>query len=367
MYRYDSETNRIIPIKTSTFADLGLRERQNLQEWLAAHPEALGDLLIIQKEFSGFDGTQERLDLLALDRDGNLVVIENKLDDSGRDVAWQALKYTAYVSGMTSDDIVRTFQSYLGDTVDAKQKLKEFFDCSSLDDISLNHGNNQRIILVAANFRQEVTATVLWLNSRQIDVRCFRVTPYEHNQEVLIDIEQIIPIPETAEYMVRVSAKEAEEKVREARYKIIAYEYWTELLKVFKDSGLHRFDNVGPKQTLWLDAHFNVRGCALSLNHGKSEIRVQLKLGRSKPENKWLFNQLYERKDQFEAVFGDRLDWDMLPEAIVSRVSYAKAADGYNKEEWPEMIAWMAENIRKFDDTFTEEVKKLVSEMPRDL
>ena len=49
-------------------------------------PGCLGEeLLIIQKEFSGFDDTQERLDLLALDKDGRLVVIENKLDDSGRD------------------------------------------------------------------------------------------------------------------------------------------------------------------------------------------------------------------------------------------------------------------------------------------
>ena len=48
-------------------------------------PEALGEnLLIIQKEFDDFEDTRERLDLLALDKKGRLVVIENKLDDSGR-------------------------------------------------------------------------------------------------------------------------------------------------------------------------------------------------------------------------------------------------------------------------------------------
>jgi hypothetical protein len=40
-----------------------------------------GELLVIQKEFAGFSDTQERLDLLALDKEGSLVVIENKLDD----------------------------------------------------------------------------------------------------------------------------------------------------------------------------------------------------------------------------------------------------------------------------------------------
>lgn len=47
----------------------------------------------VTKEFGGFEPIRvalsegrERLDLLAIDKDGNLVIIENKLDDSGRDV-----------------------------------------------------------------------------------------------------------------------------------------------------------------------------------------------------------------------------------------------------------------------------------------
>ncbi|MBN9678727.1 hypothetical protein [Salipiger bermudensis] len=49
-------------------------------------------MLIIQKEFDGFGGTRERLNLLALDRGGQLVIIENELDDCRRDVVWQGLK-----------------------------------------------------------------------------------------------------------------------------------------------------------------------------------------------------------------------------------------------------------------------------------
>ena len=76
------------------FADLGFQERRDIQEWIAKNPGILGDeLLIIGKEFSGFDRTNERLDLLAVDADGKLVVIELKRDDSGSDVHWQAIKY----------------------------------------------------------------------------------------------------------------------------------------------------------------------------------------------------------------------------------------------------------------------------------
>ena len=89
MFTVSDQTNRISPVKTKRFSELGFTERKNLKEWLAHEPSALGEeLLIIQKEFDGFDDTRERLDLLALDKDGNLVIIENKLDDSGRDVVW---------------------------------------------------------------------------------------------------------------------------------------------------------------------------------------------------------------------------------------------------------------------------------------
>ena len=92
MYKIDQNKNNLIEIEKKNFSDFGFRERDHLQEWLVKNPQSLGeDLLVIQKEFSGFTDTNERLDILALDKSGCLVVIENKLDDSGKDVTWQAL------------------------------------------------------------------------------------------------------------------------------------------------------------------------------------------------------------------------------------------------------------------------------------
>jgi RecB family endonuclease NucS len=105
MYQIDKNKNRIKEISKKTFSELGFRERENLQEWIAYNPNIFGEeLLIIQKEFANFDETNERLDLLAIDKNGNLVIIENKLDDSGKDVTWQSLKYTSYCSGLTKEN-----------------------------------------------------------------------------------------------------------------------------------------------------------------------------------------------------------------------------------------------------------------------
>ena len=114
MFQIDNKANRITKLKEVRFSDVGLSERNHLQEWLANQADALGEpLLIIQKEFAGFDETKERLDLLALDKSGALVVIENKLDDSGRDVVWQCLKYASYCSTLSKTSIASIYQQYL--------------------------------------------------------------------------------------------------------------------------------------------------------------------------------------------------------------------------------------------------------------
>ena len=114
MYRINKETNSVSKLEQKLFKELKIKEREHLQEWIANNPEMLDEeLLIIQKEFDGFNDTHERLDLLALDKEGGLVIIENKLDDTGRNVVWQALKYTSYCSTLTTSQIVKIYQKYI--------------------------------------------------------------------------------------------------------------------------------------------------------------------------------------------------------------------------------------------------------------
>ena len=97
MFVVDREKNQAFPLCKRTFSELEFTERNHLQEWIDQDASILGEnLLIIQKEFNGFSDTLERLDLLALDEEGRLVVIANNLDDSGKDVVWPALKFVSY-------------------------------------------------------------------------------------------------------------------------------------------------------------------------------------------------------------------------------------------------------------------------------
>ncbi len=71
-----------------SFADAGLKERNHLQEWILANPQILGgDLMVVSSEYDGFESSvgtpiYDRLDVLAIDRSGRLVIAELKRDRS---------------------------------------------------------------------------------------------------------------------------------------------------------------------------------------------------------------------------------------------------------------------------------------------
>lgn len=371
MFRLDTTTNSITAIERKSFASLSYGERKHLQEWIAGSPECLGeDLLIIQKEFDGFDETKERLDLLALDKDGQLVVIENKLDDSGRDVVWQALKYASYCSALTRGKIVDLYRAYLQrQNVDGDPEalLCEFLEVEDIADISLNPGSQQRILLIAANFRREVTSTVLWLRNYQIDVRCVRATPYKLNDEVLLNFEQIIPVPEAADFMIGISEKSAEARgasdsdlIRHSRRR----EFWSVCLDRLKGSNVRLYDNISPSKDHWLGAGSGVRSCPYELIFGIREARVQLAFNRSeKEENKFLFDRLLEQRQAIEAEFGSALSWKRLDNKKSSRIEIAKSFESYDSAQWDEIIDWMIENLRRLHDTLDHPLKSAASSL----
>ncbi len=367
MFQIDKHQNRITPIPEKRFGELGFSERHHLQEWLAHQPNALNDdLLIIQKEFDGFDDTKERLDLLALDKDGNLVIIENKLDDSGRDVVWQALKYASYCANLSKHQIIDLYQSYLGKhhsnaENNAEELICEFMDVIDVEELKLNIGNSQRIILVAANFRKEVTSTALWLLGQGIAIECFKVTPYALNEQLLLSIEQIIPTPEAKELMIGISAKEAEDRsanIVSKRRHILRTAFWEQALEAFKHSSCSLYNNISPTRDHWLSAGSGVRSCPFNLIFGHSFIRVEFSMQRSsKDENKRIFDYLFGQKEQIEKSFGHSLTWLRLDDKKASRVQYSFGIDGYDKENWPNIIRWLIEHMSALENALDKHLK----------
>lgn len=368
MYQINKQDNNISSIKNVSFSSLKYKEREHLQEWIAKNPSILWEeFLIIQKEFDGFGDTRERLDLLALDKEGNLVIIENKLDDTWRDVVRQSLKYASYCSTLKKWDIINIFQSYLEKNCKGKSaqwELEVFYDWQEFDEIEFNSMQSQRIILVAANFRKEVTSTALRLMNYWIRVQCFKTTIYVQWDSHFLTMDQIIPIPDAEEYTIKIAEKQQEQvqiqKSQSERHKI-RKQFWEKLLPLSNKLN-SLFSNINPTNDHWLSAWSWVSGVPYSYTITRNHCWVELyPWNKSTAEaNMKVFEYLYNYKDEIEKVFWHSLHWDRLEWKKATRISYQlNWVNIFNQDDWETMLNFLPKEMNNLYNAIDPYLKKM--------
>lgn len=369
MYIINKKENRISKLEEKTFTELKFRERDNLQEWIAENPSSLGeDLLIIQKEFSGFGETNERLDLLALDKYGNLVIIENKLDDSGKDVTWQTIKYASYCSSLTKQEILKIYQAYLGGNSNAEEKISEFFNNQEIDEILLNQGlNSQRLIMIAANFRKEVTSSVLWLMNFNMRIQCFKVTPYALGEQLFLNVEQILPTKATEDFAISIASKAQEEiKVQETMQNrhVVRLKFWEQFLEVSNKRN-NLFSNNSPLKESWLGKGIGMSGLGLypSISSNYCRCSIEMNTG-DKDVNKQIFDYLYKQREKLETTAEKEFVWERMDEKVTSRIKLELTGVNYFEEkDWNKINEFLIDSSVRIDKTFREPIKNLNSKL----
>jgi len=362
MYMINPVDNCLEPLDEVSFASLGFKERQHLQEWIAKCPHVLGeDLLIIQKEFDGFDGTRERLDLLAIDKDGALVIIENKLDDSGKDVTWQSLKYAAYCSTLSPKHICDIFERYCrtqGEERDTESILSAFLETDTPLEV-LEQNSNLRIMMVAGNFRKEVTATALWLMQQGLQIQCFQVEPHKVKDTLLLSAKQIIPVKEAEEFMIRMAEKQQEQAINRTKRKSDEAKrrrFWESLLQV-SHSKTSLFEGRTTGKDTWL--YTRVTDLDVDYTYRFSErsrsAAVVLSInGTDAEQNKSRFEEILQQKEAIESALETELTWQSK-EGQRSCQIIASLPGLYFSDEasWPEMIDSMTEMMQKMEKVMT--------------
>ena len=213
MALYALESDNISQIPRTTFSQQKLKELEHLQALLKRKPEIISpDTMIVAEEFSDWEDSRRRIDLLGLDRDAKLVVIELKRTEDGGFMDLQAIRYASMISTMTFDKLTSIYGRYLDITKDdARFELLKFLGCDESDLVELD--GDVRIVLASADFSRELTTSVLWLNDCGLDIRCVRMRPYDNDGKVLLDVQHIIPLPETADYQVRIREKKQSERI----------------------------------------------------------------------------------------------------------------------------------------------------------
>lgn len=156
-----------------------LQKEQTLEKMIVAAPQLLSSdwMLIGQQEDTGFGG---RIDLLAIEQDGSLVLIELKRDRTPREVVAQALDYASWVEGLGAADVDAIYGRFAPGRKLADDFLQRFGQ--SLDDDVINRGH--QIIIVAAALDDSTERIVTYLSKRDIaiNVLCFQVFTYGAEQ-----------------------------------------------------------------------------------------------------------------------------------------------------------------------------------------
>jgi hypothetical protein len=167
--------------------------------------------MVICEEFGQWVDSSRRIDLLCLDRIANLVVVELKRTEDGGYMELQAVRYAAMISAMTFSQLVHAHEAYLTNAgqnpEEAQKEILEFLDWDEPQEDKF--APDVRIILASANFSKELTTSVMWLNEHDLDITCIRLRPYKDELgSIFLDVQQIIPLPEAADYQTQIKAKE---------------------------------------------------------------------------------------------------------------------------------------------------------------
>jgi hypothetical protein len=211
----DLHSGDVTSMEEVTLASAGLKERQDLQQWLTAHPDLIAPgLLLITTEFDRWEvrahKVADRLDALFLDPSGAPVVVEFKRDKATDTVELQALKYAAYCSQLTLDELAEEFASTRNVSVEAGRE--QLIDHAP----ALEEGGPRpvKIWLVAGGFGPAVTSVVLWLREYEIDIGCIEISmrAVPGADKAVITARQLLPLPEAEDYLVRRRRKEQEEE-----------------------------------------------------------------------------------------------------------------------------------------------------------
>lgn len=354
--------NKLEPVARTSFAVENLLERKDLQRLLRTDISPLGDdLMVVAEEYGEWEDSNRRIDLLCLSKDATLVVVEIKRTDDGGHMELQAIRYAAMVSSMTLEQVIRAHARFRGgDEQAARAAVLSFLQLESTDEAELT--GEVRIVLVSADFSTEVTTAVLWLNKHDLDITCVRLRPHKLGNEVLIDATQIIPLPEAAEYEVKVRAQEQEKRKVESTHGKALRRFWDALI----ERGKGRTDLPDNFKTRsagdWLCALIVCEHFKFGISLGPESWRGEcsFRVARSEQATKAAFEVLLSQRAEIERNFGGPLEWSDWTNRGNARI-WRTEPDTWKvpEAEWPGLQDRMLDALARIERAFCEPIARL--------
>jgi hypothetical protein len=203
------DAGKAAPVDRVDLSSLQLREREHLQEWILANPAVLGPgVEIITSEYDRWQTASgapvlDRLDILAIDPDGRLVVTELKRGVAPHTVHMQAINYAAMVSRLMPEDIAELYAVSHRRAGEDKDPASALTVLTTERLLTVESIRRPRIALIASDFPAAVTSAVVWLNEQDVDISLIRYRPYQlADGQVVVSFTRLYPVPDVEEFTI---------------------------------------------------------------------------------------------------------------------------------------------------------------------
>ena len=205
MLRIDRDAQGFVALECPTLADCSITERYDLQEFIFNSPsiffkEIGQDLFLIGKEVVASKNVQDRIDILAVDKEGACVIIELKRGNHKLHML-QAISYAGMISEWAYEELLALMDE------ERQEALSEFLE---VDREEINR--RQRIILLAEAYDYSLLVAAKWLSEQYgVDLTCCRLAvakDQDSSSEYLV-CSNVHPPPELAEQAVQRGRKGA--------------------------------------------------------------------------------------------------------------------------------------------------------------
>lgn len=208
-------------LEKKRFSDVGWREDDEIENIVSNNLEEIiygegsnRNVLLIGRQV--VDNTEGRNDLVAVDDEGDLILLELKRDEADmkireENVESQAIRYTASLANIdTLDGILnKIYYKYVEryKQVDeyeryARNRLRDFLEDYNIDEEELN--NNQKIVLFSSGYSDRSLSSLAWLSKNGVDIRVLKGNIYEHKDELVLNIKRILPVIEEDDFFAGV-------------------------------------------------------------------------------------------------------------------------------------------------------------------
>jgi len=267
-------------------------EARDFTSWLAENLEVLGETLGMNLSLVEREAPAGHFfaDILAEDPSGNLFIIENQLERTDHDHLGKLITYLSVLGAKGA-------------------------------------------IWVSSDPRPEHETAIHWLNQflpADVAFYLLRVEAYRIGDSPPAPLLTVVAggSPEVKQI--------GQEKQELAGRHVLRLRFWEQLLQRAKErTSLHA--QISPSKENWIIAGAGISGLGFAYVIRLHDAQVGLYIDRSEAEeNKAIFDQLLEKREQIEAEFGQALDWQRLEQRRVSRICLVLPNGGLrDRERWP--------------------------------